>query len=324
MSLRYFNRSSVAPPDGRSFKQRTLQAVNRTAYDVSSYHQFIIALDKAVAGDTITVSNVINVPKAILINKDGITVECIGLGTFAPLKAGLTLFELKECDDVTLKNVKTVKYDGNSFDLFVLHEYTIQSFWSGSQAGEVKNISLDRCNVYAKNFLKVNTIGDPPRQSVVTPTASQAWFKFANNRSYITHCVHDADTSESGWDSKFIEADTLSFYTVTENSTIGYVTMTNGTQNIIENNVLLGYVETDGDIFVFNGAPKTLNNEPFSLIITGGLGSNGGGNVITNNWGYGHCGKVFGPFFNPNQNAPTGTTSTRDLIAFNFVLEDSH
>ena len=323
MSLRYFNRSSVAPPDGRSFKQRTLQAVNRTAYDVSSYHQLIIAIDKAVPGDTITVSNVINVPKTILINKDGITVECIGLGTFAPLKSGLTLFELRECDDVSLVNIKAVKYDGNSFDLFALHEYTVQ-IWVASQPQEVKNISIDRCNVYSKNFLKVNILGNAPPQSSAVATDSNAWFKFANNRSYITHCVHDWDTSESGWDSKFIEADTLSFYTMTENSTVGYVTMINGTQNVIENNVLLGYVETDGNIFVFNGAPKLLNNEPFSLIITGAFGNSSGGNVITNNWGYGHCGKVNGPFFNPNQNPPTGTNAGRDLIAFNFVLEDSH
>ena len=65
----YFGRSATPPPDGRAYDQRTLEAVNRTAYDADSYRKFIIALNQASPGETVTVSGIITVPKTILINK---------------------------------------------------------------------------------------------------------------------------------------------------------------------------------------------------------------------------------------------------------------
>ena len=178
----YFTRSGRPPEDGRAFDQRTLEAVNRTAYDVGSYRQFIIALDKAGDGETITVSGVVTVPETIQIKKQ-IKIQCIGSGAFIPGAEGLTLFEIADVGNVYFLDVRVLANESITTYIFIKHKQV------AVEGESLKNITIRRCYAEATVFSQFIATGAVPKSMERTAGNNYA-FKYLGNRSILDGNIH--------------------------------------------------------------------------------------------------------------------------------------
>ena len=233
----YFSRLSPGPSDGRTFDQRTLEAVNRTAYDVGSYRQFIIALDKASNGGTIIVSGVVTVPETILINKQ-VSIQCIGRGAFIPGASGLTMFRVKDIANVYFLDVRVLKNKDIKASIFIEHIQTV------TPSATLKNVTVRRCFALCDVFMGFTVEGTTPKTMSRSLGANYGW-TYLGNRSMIDGNIHYAETKLSG---RFLEG---AFYmcTVTNNeSRFGSINLTNGggTGNIVSTNVISGELDAGG------------------------------------------------------------------------------
>ena len=234
----YFLRSRPGPSDGRTFDQRTLEAVNRTAYDVNSYRQFIIALDKAGDGETVTVSGVVEVPQTILINKQ-VKIQCIGKGAFIPTASNLTMFRVKDIANIFFLDVRVLKNKDMRTSTFLEHNQTV------IPEATLKNITVRRCFALCDVFIKFIVAGSTPKTMSRSLGANYGW-TYLGNRSMIDGNIHYAETKLSG---RFLEG---AFYmcTITNNeSRFGSINLTNGggTGNIVSTNVISGELDASGN-----------------------------------------------------------------------------
>jgi hypothetical protein len=232
----YYDRKAQAPVDGRAFKERTLQAVNRTAYNVTSYRQLIISLAQAKAGDTIVVSEIINVPSTILIAQQ-ITLRCEGRGGFIPGVKDLTMFQINDVANVFFTDVRVLKNEDIRTATFIEHRQAVV------ERQTLRNITIRRCFAVCDVFVSFLVSGLPPKNMTRSLGPSYAWH-YLGNRSLIVDNIHYAETKTTG---RLMEG---SFYmcTVTNNETrFGSIVMDNGTGNIITSNVISGEVDAAGN-----------------------------------------------------------------------------
>ena len=150
----YFGRSGAPAPDGRQFDQRTLEAVDRVAANVTSYREFVAALANAKTGDLITITEKINVPETIKMTKEGITITCIGRGAIYPTKKGITLFSFVDIgggilDRIVLRQNKK----GEQFEIFVDFTQALPSDTKPVAIENFKNIVIRDCIITSNIFL---------------------------------------------------------------------------------------------------------------------------------------------------------------------------
>tara|TARA_R110000824_G_scaffold44207_13_gene128760 strand:- start:1608 stop:2573 length:966 start_codon:yes stop_codon:yes gene_type:complete len=318
-SMQYFNRSGAAEPDGRTFDERTLQAVNLTAANVGSYREFAAALALARSGSVITVTEKILIPETILIRKSNLKIICEGRGGFEPSDKDLTLFSLENVENVFFDSVKVIESPVHGyFSRFVYHRFTSAAT---ADPTDVKNISIRKCIVEAKVFLEVDINGNVPASVSPLPADLNAWYRYGNNRSFVVDNIHTYSvTSGVGPDpTHFILADFLAFWTIRGNESTGMILTHNGTLNQIQGNTLMGFEVKSGNVFPLTA----LVDKPFSVYFqASNLTNPGGSNVIMGNYCYGYVGKLYGPFFDPTAAPGVTNNSNRDLFFGNFVLED--
>lgn len=180
----YFQRSGKTQPDGRTFDERTLQAVNLTAANVSSYREFVAALSLAKAGSIITVTESISVPTGFDIVVPNLTIQCVGRGAITPSEPNLTLFTFNDVDDCSLIDVVVNEGDGIEFNIFA--DYKVAY---APPAPFYKNILIKGCDICSTNFfICSDTAG--VKEFTYDSMDFQFVYNWAHSKTFIHNNVH--------------------------------------------------------------------------------------------------------------------------------------
>lgn len=255
-AYRYFDRSVERVPDGREYNQRTLQAVNTTAYNVGSFRQLIIALTNAKPGETIIINETIETPETIVIDKP-LTIRCQGRGKFIPTTTNIDLFKVLGFSN-NLKSEIERKATGCIFenivvevnDLFIFHKFIDFIVYAKGQPIQeigLQNISVSGCRVQSAHFLYVQSNGLPPKVLRKALGANNTW-SWLGQRSYISNNVHIVDDSVV-FNDKYFVGPVGFMCTIKDNETQNsHIFINAGTGNFIRGNIIAGFGNPSGSI----------------------------------------------------------------------------
>jgi len=212
-------------PDGRTFNERELQAVNRVASRISSYRDLAAAIINAKDGDTLTISEAFEVPETIPIKKNSLTVTCVGNGGLMPSTAGLTLFDVDGAVDCLFTGVKALKNPKN-----IEWETFMSLVFKASQ----RDTLIHDCHVESGNFIVASG------GLTAAELNSTNYELFLGNRTYIMNNVHRSISSTNA----FLDGN-LNMAGICNNETNGYIQFT-GVGSFVVGNMVLGTVEVGG------------------------------------------------------------------------------
>jgi len=281
-AYRYYGRPVEGVPDGREFNQRTLQAVNTSAYDVTSYRQLIIAITESSSGDIIHVTQTVSVPKTIVIDKP-LTIRCSGKGKFVPTRDNINLFSVLGFEDSDASKATVAKATGCVFDSIVVRysgtinfdkfiEFKIkptQNIINNTDDGiGLQNITITGCRVQSAHFLYIVASGSPPRKLEKNPASTFFPWKWLGQRSYIENNVHIVSPEVLFPDTFFIGPQAY-MCTVKNNETQNsHIRILNGTGNFVCNNLIAGAGQITG---VPTASSVILGNQCEQNVITGNI-----------------------------------------------------
>ncbi len=305
-AYRYYGRPTEGVPDGRQFNQRTLKAVNTTAYDVTSYRQLIIAITESKSGDTIHITETVSVPKTIIIEKP-LTILCSGRGKFVPTNDNINLFSVLGYEDTVSKGTVSratgcifdsvvVRYSGKmNFNRFI--EFKIKPTPNIIQNTDdgigLQNITITGCRVQSAHFLYVVSSGSPPNGLERLTTSNDFAWKWVGQRSYIENNVHIV-SPEVVFTDKFFIGPQAYMCTVKNNETQNsHVRILKGTGNFVCNNLIAGV----GQMPLMPGTSSII------------IGNQSTENVITENIVFGVVQDDLGTSLAPAAYSPYGGTT---------------
>ena len=252
-------------PDGRTFNERELQAVNRVAARISSYRELAAAVINAKDGDTLTISETFEVLETIPVRKNSLTITCVGNGGLMPSTAGLTLFGVSGAYNCNFKGIKALKNPkGIEWGTFIDLTFTKSQ----------RDTFIQDCHVEAEKFIFAwgGLTG--------AELNSTNYEDFIGSRTYIVNNVHRSTVNTNA----FLDGN-LNMATVCNNETNGYIQFT-GVGTFVAENMVLGTVDVGGAPHSIH-IPSTEQNMVVSNIYQSGAPplvlNPGVGNIVANN-----------------------------------------
>jgi len=265
-SMQYFSRSGAAEPDGRTFDERTLQAVNLTAANIGSYREFAAALALAQSGSVITITESIDIPRGFKINVPNLTIRCVGRGALRPSEPDLTLFTFEDVEDCKLIDIIVNENGDTEFSTFVLFKsvYTEES-------PVFKGVTVRGCDVCSTNFFLGDVLSFIKNLSFDS-VQREFVYNWARYKTYIQNNVHrsiveptnppafPAPSTVKAKAGVVFFAGGLYNCVLSNNTTEGFLDVF-GTNNHIVGNSIYGYREVIGietSIFVDNSGTDNI------------------------------------------------------------------